>query len=161
MGEFPLAWNSLAALRSDLGSEPWLLNRDHPLVQAIEAQDLEWFANYDRSPFSEDLLQTRGRSILYLLNLGQLELEWALESPERFRAGFWRDIWDLVAVEPEEIVTWAQPVAGYGMLRVLRPEGIELIPATDSRIAQYLPDPGDEWKLTITYREDSAGSGRP
>ncbi|HYU32461.1 MAG TPA: DUF72 domain-containing protein [Thermoanaerobaculia bacterium] len=38
----------------------------------------------------------------------------------------------------------------------LHPKGLEWIPATDPRVSHYLPRPGDEWKLTITYKNDSA-----
>ena len=157
-GEFPPAWSALAALgNNNLVEMPWLWNRDHSLVQTVETQDLEWFANFKLWQLSEDLLQSRGRSALFLMKVLQtLKVEQYLELVEDFRAGFWRDLWDRAAVVPAEIAAWVQSSFGYGELWVLGPENRERILVTDPRIPQYLPDPGDEWKLTLTYRDDSA-----
>jgi hypothetical protein len=153
--EFPPVWSSLAALNE---SSAWLWNRDHPLVRAVEEQDVESFGRYNSLRFSENLLQTRGRSALCLMEiLGGLLPEEGRERAEDYRPGFWRDLWDRVALEPAEIVTWDQRRNGNGTLVLFGPEGLERIPATDPRIPQYLPDPGDEWKLTIEYKDGSVG----
>jgi hypothetical protein len=170
-GEFPPVWISLAALGNRGEVETWLWNQDHPLVRAVEAQDLEWFESFERAQFSEglqypqiseDLLQTRGRSALYLMGIlkylspenPDLEREW--EDAEDFRPGFWRDLWDCVALDPPEIMHWVQETDGEGVLWISGLEDTDWIPATDPCIPQYLPDPGDEWRLTITYRNDAA-----
>jgi len=121
-----------------------------------------WFERYDLSQVSEDLLQTRGRSALYLmtvlevlLDLEDPDLEEERERAEDLRPGFWRDLWDRVAVDSARIVVWVQSTDGDGKLLVFSPDGIERISATDPRIPQYLPDPGDEWKLTIEYKDGS------
>ncbi len=157
-GKFPTAWSSLAALGSNRSGDPWLWNRNHPLVQAIGVTDLQWFATYGTQRFSEEILQSKGRSALYLMKtLEGLNPEWWRELSEDYRAGSWRDLWGILSLDPAEVLSWVQQSDGKGFLWLARPEGIERIPATDPRIPQYLPDPGDEWKVTITYQDDSAG----
>jgi hypothetical protein len=165
-GEFPFVWRSLTVLG---GHGPWLWNREHPFVRLVEEEDREWFASYEEVwpiSLSEDLLQTRGRSALFLMmvlenldmNLDLEILERQREVAEDFRPGFWFDLWGRVAVDPAEVVAWVQPAEGEGELWVFGPDGIEPISATDPRISEYLPDPGDEWKLTITYKNGSAAA---
>lgn len=158
--EFPPAWSSLAAVGSNRLGEPWLWNRDHPFVQAVGTRDLEWFAGYDIKRASEDLLRERGRAALYLMRaLQSLSPEFFYARAEDHREGFWRELWDRVAVDPAEAVTWIQQTDGTGFLWVAGPgpKGVERIPAIDPRVHRYLPDPGEEWKLTIIYRKDSTG----
>ena len=158
--EFPPAWSSVAAFESGGDRELWLWNRAHPLSRTIEAEDLDWFASYRHSghlQISEDLLQTRGRSALYLMNiLRSRGLTWQYHLAEDFRPGFWHELWNNLALKPAEIAAWIQQMDGEGYLIVLCPAGMKGIPAGDPRVPQYLPDPGGEWKLTITYKDDSA-----
>jgi hypothetical protein len=155
--EFPPAWISVAAFGSRGREELWLWNRAHPLSQKIEREDLEWFAGYSHLQVSNDLLQTRGRTALYLMRvLWSGGFDWQYHLAEDFRPGFWRELWDNLGLSPAEIAAWRQYKDGEGYLILLHPNGLEGIPATDPRIPQYLPDPGDEWKLTITYKDDSA-----
>ena len=157
-GDFPPVWSGLAALGSyRFKGMSWLWNRHHPLVQSVKAQDLEWFVDIELWQLSENLLQTKGRAALFLMKILQtLDGERYLELAEDFRAGFWRDLWDRAAVLPARIMAWSQYPYNMGELLVLGPENIERIPYTDPRIPQYLPDPGDEWKVTLIYREDPA-----
>jgi hypothetical protein len=156
--EFPPAWSSVAAFESRGDKDLWLWNRAHPLSQKIEEEDLEWFAGYSYSQVSEDLLQTRGRTALYLMRVLQSRgIPWQYHVAEDFRPGFWHELWDNLALSPAEISAWVQQKDGEGHLSVLNPKGLEGIPATDPRIPQYLPDPGEEWKLTISYKDGSVG----
>jgi hypothetical protein len=156
--EFPPVWSSLAALTEGGIWGTWLWNRAHPLFRAVAPEDLEWFAKFDLGQLSEDLLQTRGRSALYLMEVLKTQSPaWHRELAEDFRPGFWRELWECLALDPAEIVAWTQSSDGEGELWVFSPEGLERIPATDPRIPQYLPDPGEEWKLTITYKDGAAG----
>ncbi len=155
--EFPPAWSSVAAFSSNWDREIWFLNRDHPLSRTIGQEDLEWFSCYSRNPadISEDLLQTSGRSALYLMRILPLRPSLYRELADDLRPGFWRELWDRLALNPAEIAAWIQQTDGMGFLGLFNPEGLEWIPATDHRFVQYLPDPGDEWKLTIEYRDGS------
>jgi hypothetical protein len=160
--EFPPVWRSLAALGSyrdkDKQEEDWLWNQNHPLVRMVGGQDLEWFERYGSWRFSEDLLQSRGRSALYLMDVLKIRDEdMYREFVGDSRTGFWRDLWDCVAVDPAEVAAWFQRSDGEGELWVFGPEGLELIRATDPRVPHYLPDPGNDWKLTIRYKSDLVG----
>jgi hypothetical protein len=158
--EFPPAWSSVAAFGwSGERRSLWLWNRAHPLSRQIEREDLEWFAGLSGSQVSADLLRTSGRTALYLMEVlrhSAFTLEY--DQSEEFRPGFWRELWDNVGLSPAEIVAWRQDHNGEGYLDLLRPEGLETIPGTDLRIPKYLPDPGDEWKLAITYKDSSNDS---
>lgn len=157
--EFPPAWSSVAAFESRGDKDLWLWNRAHPLSQKIEEEDLEWFAGYSYSQVSENLLQTSGRTALYLMSVLQSSgFSWQYHLAEDFRPGFWRELWDNLALSPAAIAAWLQLQDGEGFLGVLHPKGLEWIPATDPRVSRYLPDPGDEWKLTIEYQTGSASS---
>jgi hypothetical protein len=160
-GEFPPVWSGLAALGSQLSSgkgEPWLWNRDHPFVQLVEPQDLEWFRGFELWQLSDNLLQSRGRSALFLLKvLETQDPHKYLELAKDFRADFWRDLWECVAVVPLGITAWVQH-PHIGLLLEFGPEDIKWFTSTDPHISQYLPDPGDEWKLTLIYRDDSANT---
>ena len=69
--EFPPAWSSVAAFEIRGDKDLWLWNRAHPLSQKVEEKDLKWFAGYDYSQVSENLLQTSGRTALYLMRILQ------------------------------------------------------------------------------------------
>jgi len=156
--EFPPVWKSVAAFGSGGDREPWLLNRDNPLSRTIETEDLKWFASFRYSPadISEDLLQAKGKAALYLIWILQSRSpRWHYELAEDFRPGFWSALWDYLALKPAEIAAWVQLPDGEGFLDVLRPDGMERISATDPRLPKYLPDPGDEWKLTIPNMDGS------
>lgn len=148
--QFPPAWGSLAALGTNRAGEPWIWNRDHPFIRVVEAQDLEWFSSYNLRQFSDDPLQARGRSALFLMMaLQSLSLEWLHDLAEDYRAGFWQELWDRAEVLPAEIAAWVEPTDGGGYLWILGPQGLSRLQATDPGIQQYVPDPGDEWKLAI------------
>ncbi len=143
--EFPHVWSSIAAVEPRRNWDNLLWNRDHHLFQTVAPEDLEWFTSFRLEQLSEDLLQTRGRSALYLMKVlmdRNRNTDWHRELAEDFRPGFWRELWDCLALDPAEIVAWIQQSNGKGELLVFSPEGLESIPATDPEFPSIFRTPG-------------------
>ena len=68
---------------------------------------------------------------------------------EKDHPGLRSQLWHLLFPDaPEtEVSFWAQD--DLGELLVLGVQGIKRLTANDPRIREYLPDPGDEWRLTV------------
>lgn len=136
---FPPAWQPLVH-----AAGVW--NSQHPIVQAISAEDGAWFEQFtsrlrDPARCRPEALESSGRAATWLTQCLWHQPE-SLKKLAQEHAPFLADIWAALGLS-------GQPIAClFGKLLILTPTEFREIEIYDQSVEQVLGDPGEDWKLT-------------
>lgn len=142
--EFPPAWEILAGV--SFGNFDVVNSRNpvgQKIFQVLQGPDRE---GYEHSGLTEYREKPERAADSLLRRIFESDEDLAPE----FLQDLWKDIFSMTP-GPEYIGIWKQKEQDAGMLLLVSPKGVERIASFDSRIHHYLPDPGPEWKLTVSY----------
>ncbi|WP_437922949.1 TIR domain-containing protein [Sorangium sp. So ce291] len=171
---FPPAWKYLACIghlgTRALGNSMTLVwNDDHPLVQVVARESLEWVSTvrgqpdsdgswrsmvYDPRPHRDVLLQSRSRAAAWVIACLRFDTNEVWNGLVESDPSFLAEIWRLVFGNAARLKSGAwQPVIGFG-LHFHRDDGLGLVSITPDGWASdekakglegVLPEPGEDW----------------
>ena len=174
----PAKWKNIAGILFVRQGGATIWNKALPLLKQIKNDDWKWAIeqtnNIDPLSISDVLLKDRGRAIAWVLNFACTTNKDIWDAlPERapdFLKALWRIIFNLSDRSRvfKPIALWVED-SYKSRLRVLSLSGWNVYKYESNRevIEQYMPDPGENWKLVSVEekperlkRDGRPGTGR-
>ncbi len=160
---FPPKWKGLAGILLDNRKPVW--NKAFPLVKHVKKDDWDWAKKQseiiDPLEIDDVLLSDRGRASAWILHFAcTTEKDIWNALPERapdFLEALWQFAFNtsahLQTFKP--IVLWISDIP-YSRLKVISPNGWNVYKFSSNRTVfeQYMPNPGDNWKL-VSIKDES------
>ena len=172
VASFPPKWKIVTGVFFEEEEKEPIWNKDFPLLKHIKEDDWKWAKEQtekiDPLAISNVLLKNRGRAIAWVLSFACTTNKDIWDAlPERapdFLNELWRIVFNLSIRSRvfKPIALWVEDVPN-SRLRLLSPSGWNVYKSTSKKevIEQYMPDPGENWKLVSVEEKPEKSNKRP
>ena len=168
---FPPKWRNAAGVLFSQQDNVTVWNKTLPLLKQIKDDDWKWATGQnemiDPLSISDELLKDRSKAIAWVLNFATTNNKDVWNAlPERsqdFLKALWRIIFNLSdrtrVFKP--IALWVND-SYKSRLRLLSPSGWNVYEYSNRQVVeQYMPDPGENWKLVPAEEKPERLTRRP